>query len=82
VADSGSSELPCRDCERPFSSELALHRDNCTEGQLFCQVCGDRFADGVATTDGWHYRCPNEECDGSGIGDDIRRVTDVGLEAT
>jgi hypothetical protein len=73
----------CRDCKRTFSSELELelHRDTCSEGQLICDSCGERFAERTATTDGWHYRCPNEECDGEGIGEDIHKVQDVRLEA-
>jgi len=73
----------CRDCKRTFSSELELdlHRDNCDAGQLFCNVCGERFAERAATEDGWYYRCPGEDCDGSGIGEDIHKVTDIRLEA-
>jgi hypothetical protein len=73
----------CRDCKRTFSSELELelHRDTCSEGQLICDSCGERFAERSATTDGWHYRCPNEDCDGAGIGEDIHKVQDVRLEA-
>ena len=73
----------CRDCKRTFSSELELelHRDTCSEGQLICDSCGERFAERAATTDGWHYRCPNEDCDGAGIGEDIHKVQDVRLEA-
>jgi hypothetical protein len=73
----------CRDCKRTFSSELELelHRDTCSEGQLICDSCGERFAERTATTDGWHYRCPNEDCDGEGIGEDIHKVQDVRLEA-
>jgi hypothetical protein len=73
----------CRDCKRTFSSELELelHRDTCSEGQLICDACGERFAERAATTDGWHYRCPNEDCDGTGIGEDIHKVQDVRLEA-
>jgi len=76
--------VTCRDCKRTFGSdlELALHRDNCEEGQLVCRACGDRFAERAGTEDGWHYRCPNDDCDGAGIGEDIRRVADVRLEAT
>ena len=73
----------CRDCKRTFSSELELelHRDTCSEGQLICDSCGERFAERTATTDGWHYRCPSEDCDGEGIGEDIHKVRDVRLEA-
>jgi len=72
----------CRNCKRTFSSELelSLHEDNCGDGQLFCDECGERFAEEDATEDGWHYRCPTEDCDGEGIGEDIRKVTDVRLE--
>ena len=69
----------CRDCNQSFATELALefHRDACTRGQLFCRKCGDRFREGDATRDGWHYECPNEECDGSGLTEDILEVRTV-----
>ena len=69
----------CRNCNQSFQTELALelHRDTCKKGQLFCQVCGGRFQEGKATHDGWHYECPNEDCDGDGLKDDIYRVDDV-----
>ncbi|PSQ43963.1 transcriptional regulator [Halobacteriales archaeon SW_7_68_16] len=69
----------CRDCNRTFPSELALelHRDECTEGDLFCQECGERFSEQAATRDGWHYRCVNADCDGQGMGDDLLRVDDI-----
>lgn len=72
----------CRDCKRTFSSklELDLHQDNCKDGDLFCDRCGNRFAEHTATEDGWHYRCPEDECDGKGIGEDIHKVTDVRLQ--
>lgn len=73
----------CRDCKRTFTTELELelHQDNCEDGQLFCDCCGTRFGEGEATEDGWHYRCPEPDCDGSNIGEDIHRVTDVRIEA-
>jgi len=69
----------CRNCNQSFQTELALelHRDTCKKGQLFCQVCGNRFREGDATQDGWHYECPNEDCDGDGLQDDLYRVEDV-----
>lgn len=72
----------CRECKRTFSSKVRyeLHLDSCSDGQLFCDECGKRFGEAVATEDGWHYRCPNEECSGRGIGDDLHRVEDVRLE--
>ena len=72
----------CRDCKRTFTSELELelHRDTCSAGQLFCDECGERFTEGAATEDGWHYRCPTENCEGTGIGEDIHRVRDARLE--
>ncbi|MFB6368747.1 MAG: transcriptional regulator [Haloarculaceae archaeon] len=74
----------CRDCKRSFGTqlELDLHRDNCVDGQLICERCGTRFAEGEGTDDGWYYRCPAAGCDGSGIGEDIRRVGDIRLEVT
>ncbi len=73
----------CRDCKRTFGSELELelHRDTCSEGQLICDSCGERFSERAATTDGWHYRCPDEDCGGAGIGEDIHKVQDVRLKA-
>jgi hypothetical protein len=67
----------CRDCKRTFGTELELelHKDTCDAGQLFCDECGERFAERAATEDGWHYRCPNDDCDGTGIEDDIHRVS-------
>jgi len=72
----------CRNCKRAFGTELELelHLDTCTEGQLFCDECGERFAERTATEDGWHYRCPTENCDGNGMGDDIHKVSEVRLE--
>ena len=69
----------CRNCNQSFQTELALelHRDTCSDGQLFCQVCGDRFREAEATTDGWHYDCPNADCDGSRLREDLYRVKDV-----
>jgi hypothetical protein len=69
----------CRNCKRTFSTELELelHRDSCTDDQLFCTECGERFAERRATTDGWHYACPSEDCDGTGIGEDLRPVRDA-----
>lgn len=72
----------CRDCKRTFSSklELELHQDTCAKGQLFCDSCGMRFAEQQATEDGWYYRCPNDECDGEGIGEAIHRVPDLRVQ--
>lgn len=66
----------CRNCHRTFSTELALelHRDSCADGDLLCRECGERFRERDATTDGWHYHCPNDACDGNGRGDDIVEV--------
>lgn len=63
----------CRNCNQTFSTELALelHRDVCREGDLRCRACGARFTEAEATTDGWHYECPSEDCDGEGRGDAI-----------
>jgi len=69
----------CPNCKQSFQTELALelHLDTCAEGQLFCQVCGNRFREREATEDGWHYRCPNEDCDGDGLQEDLINVADV-----
>lgn len=69
----------CRNCKRTFATklELELHRDTCTDAQLFCECCGERFAERRATKDGWHYECPTEDCSGAGIDDDLHRVRDA-----
>ncbi|WP_126664667.1 HVO_2901 family zinc finger protein [Haloterrigena salifodinae] len=74
----------CRNCNQSFQTELALelHRDTCRKGQLLCQVCGERFREGNATQDGWHYECPNQDCDGEGLTADLYRVEDVRTTTT
>lgn len=69
----------CRNCKRTFSTELdlALHKDRCSDGQLFCERCGGRFPERTATEDGWYYRCPTEDCDGAGVDEDLHRIEDV-----
>lgn len=73
----------CRHCKRTFTDELAyeLHRDTCSSEQLYCEACGNRFSERAATRDGWHYTCPNEDCDGEGIDEDLHRVRDARVEA-
>lgn len=63
----------CQDCHRSFPTALALelHRDVCEASDLLCRRCGGRFRERDATRDGWHYRCPNDDCTGSGRGEDI-----------
>jgi hypothetical protein len=69
----------CRDCNESFATELALelHRDKCERADLFCEVCGTRFGESRATRDGWHYTCPDDDCEGEGIGDQIKRIDDI-----
>jgi hypothetical protein len=69
----------CTHCSRTFQSELQyeLHVDTCGENQLLCRECGDRFSERAATRDGWHYRCPSEDCDGEGLTEDIVELTDA-----
>lgn len=69
----------CRDCNRTFGSELELelHKDKCGTDMLICEKCGERFAERGATRDGWHYRCPTDECDGAGLGKDLYGVDDI-----
>ena len=69
----------CRNCKRTFGSELELelHRDVCSDAQLFCEICGERFAERTATTDGWQFSCPNGDCDGEGIDEDLHRVGEL-----
>lgn len=66
----------CRNCNRAFATELQLdlHRDTCGSDTLLCDECGERFAAGDATRDGWHYACPNESCAADGIGEHLHRV--------
>lgn len=73
----------CRNCKRTFSTELELelHRDTCRDGELYCDECGQRFTERSATRDGWHYRCPADDCDGATLGEDIHRVRDARIEA-
>jgi hypothetical protein len=54
-----------------------LHRDSCGEDELVCRKCGERFSERVATKDGWHYQCPNEDCDGEGLTEDLVRLDDA-----
>ena len=63
----------CPNCHRAFETELRLklHRDTCGADDLVCGTCGERFSESVATRDGWHYACPNEECDAAGIGEEL-----------
>ena len=74
----------CRNCKRTFSTELELelHRDTCSQGELFCDECGERFAERTATEDGWHYRCPTDDCGGEGMGEDIHRVRNARIETS
>ncbi|WP_248516503.1 HVO_2901 family zinc finger protein [Salinarchaeum laminariae] len=72
----------CRNCNQTFSTELALelHRDVCRDGDLRCRTCGARFAEAEATTDGWHYECPEADCDGEGRGEAIVDVDRTRIE--
>ena len=71
----------CRVCNRSFSTELQLelHRDTCGEDELLCGECGEQFSEAAATRDGWHYSCPNDDCDGEGLTEDLYRVSDARL---
>lgn len=74
----------CENCGRSFGDELdlELHRDRCVEETLVCRKCGTRFPEARATTDGWHYRCPEADCDAEGIGEGLRRANDTLLTVT
>lgn len=72
----------CRNCKRTFSTELELelHRDTCeAASQLVCRECGEKVSERRATRDGWTYRCPNDDCDGSGLGDDLHKADDFSV---
>lgn len=73
----------CASCDRTFESRLALdlHEDTCGADQLFCRSCGERFAEAEGTKDGWYYECPNSECDGAGIGEDLVQLEKVRVAA-
>jgi hypothetical protein len=74
----------CRNCKRTFTSELRyeLHQDKCSDEMLVCSQCGEKFSERRGTRDGWHYRCPNDECDGEGLGEDLRAVGDFTVAPT
>lgn len=71
----------CRTCKRTFTSKLQyeLHRDTCTGDTLICEQCGERFSQREATRDGWHYACPTDDCDGSGLEEDLHQVADFSV---
>lgn len=71
----------CRSCKRTFTSELQyeLHQDVCSSETLICERCGDQFAEREATEDGWHYACPNEDCEAEGLGDELHSVHDFSV---
>lgn len=74
----------CGNCGRTFGDELdlKLHRDRCEEETLVCRSCGARFREADATTDGWHYRCPEDDCDAEGLGEGLRRVGESMLKVS
>jgi hypothetical protein len=52
-----------------------VHQETTGRDVLECRRCGATFPEGRATTDGWHYRCP--ECEeAEGIGQGLRRTTE------
>lgn len=63
----------CGSCGEEFATEvdLKVHQDYCSEEQLVCRRCGERFMEYEATQDGWYYQCPADGCDGSGLGEDL-----------
>lgn len=71
----------CRSCKRTFTRKLQyeLHRDTCSSEALICECCGEQFVERRATRDGWHYACPNGDCDGSGLGEDLHSVRDFSV---
>ncbi|MFB6206592.1 MAG: HVO_2901 family zinc finger protein [Haloglomus sp.] len=72
----------CRNCKRTFSTELELelHRDTCeAASQLVCKECGEKVSERRATRDGWHYRCPNDDCSGAGLGENLFRADDFSI---
>lgn len=73
----------CKACKRTFTDELQyeLHRDTCSSEKLVCERCGERFAERAATRDGWHYACPTDDCEGTGLGEDLHSVRDFSVAA-
>jgi len=71
----------CRNCKRTFTNELRyeLHRDTCSSEALVCERCGERFSERQATRDGWHYVCPNDDCEGAGRGEDLHSVREFNI---
>jgi len=66
----------CKACGRTFTDHAAyeLHVESCADVTLVCRSCGSKFEEASATEDGWHYRCPEQDCDGEGLGDGLKRV--------
>jgi ribosome-binding protein aMBF1 (putative translation factor) len=82
ASDASSMTHVCRDCKRTFGTELELelHKDTCDAAALLvCQECGEKVSERKATRDGWHYRCPNDDCSGSGLGEDLFRADDFSV---
>lgn len=73
----------CGNCSRSFATklELELHRDSCVGDQLACRRCGERFQESTATKDGWHFQCPNDDCDGAGLEEDLVRLDELRVGA-
>lgn len=71
----------CKSCKRTFTNELQyeLHRDTCSSETLICGQCGEQFSERRATRDGWYYSCPNDVCDGTGLGEDLHSVGDFSV---
>ena len=69
----------CDACGETFPSKLRLelHRDTCGEDEMVCRECGERFDAARATTDGWHYACPNDDCDGEGLGESLVQLDEA-----
>jgi DNA-directed RNA polymerase subunit RPC12/RpoP len=69
----------CENCSRTFATKLTLelHRDTCVADSLVCRRCGGRFPESKATRDGWHYECPDDDCEGTGMGEDLVRPEEV-----
>jgi hypothetical protein len=73
----------CESCNRTFATELnlELHRDTCVGDRLVCRRCGERFPESTATKDGWHYECPSEDCEGTGMGEDLVKPDELRVGA-
>ncbi len=63
-------------CAGDFPAMVGMNvlRESKGRDVLLCRKCGAEFPEGQATRDGWHYRCPEDDCDAEGLGEGLRRA--------